>query len=223
MNKHRAKNRLPPFVPLLIHTLDAPAWSALSHGAKMLYIAVKRRYSFNMRNNGRIFLSQRDAAKELRSHHNEIARWFRELQHYGFIVMTMPAFLGVQGRGKAPRWRLTELGYMTNPPTRDFTHWNGTPFKDKKAKSRAGKPTRSVQGNTHTSVPVNRATIAKTVQAMAHISKPQGVQGKRHRTSLPYAGAQTPTASLATANPPGSFGQLIKPKRMRPRLRKHIP
>ena len=35
-NRHRdqAKNRLPPFVPLLIDTIDSPAWRALSHGAK---------------------------------------------------------------------------------------------------------------------------------------------------------------------------------------------
>ena len=54
--------------------------------------------------------SQRVAAKELRSHHNEIERWFRELQHYGFIVMTMPGFLGVQGKGKAPRWLTDRIG-----------------------------------------------------------------------------------------------------------------
>jgi hypothetical protein len=220
MSKHRAKNRLPPFVPLLINTLDAPAWHATSHGAKVLYIALRRRYSVHNHNNGRIFLSQRVAAKELRSHHNEIARWFRELQHYGFIVMTAPGFLGVQGKGKAPRWRLTELGSMTNPPTRDFTHWNGAPFKNKKTKARAAKPARSVPGSTHTSVPVNRATVAKTVQGTAHISKSQGVQGNRHRASLPYAGAQTPTAPLAVTTPlRGSFGQLTRPKRIRPRLR----
>jgi hypothetical protein len=96
-NKER-KNRLPPFVPLLIGTLESPAWFAMSHGAKILYISLKRRYNQNNHNNGRIFLSQRDAVKELRSHHNEIARWFRELQHYGFIVMTDPGYLGVQER-----------------------------------------------------------------------------------------------------------------------------
>jgi hypothetical protein len=50
-------------------------------------------------------LSQRDAAKELRSHHNQIARWFRELVHYGFIVMTRPGCRSSQApkfRGCAP-------------------------------------------------------------------------------------------------------------------------
>ena len=35
MSKH-GKNRLPPFVPLLISTMDSRAWQALSHGARSL-------------------------------------------------------------------------------------------------------------------------------------------------------------------------------------------
>src|SRR4051812_30028083 len=108
MARPREKSRLPPFVPLLVGTLDAPAWRALSHGARSLYIALKRRYSPNSHNNGRMFLSQRAAALEINSHHNEVARWFRELQHYGFIVCTSRGSLGVDGKGKAPHWRLTE-------------------------------------------------------------------------------------------------------------------
>ena len=72
--------------------MDAPAWRAMSHGAKVLFIALKRRYYPKNHNNGRIFLSQRLAVKELRSHHNEIARWYRELQHYGFIADLLPVF-----------------------------------------------------------------------------------------------------------------------------------
>jgi hypothetical protein len=168
MKKERVKNRLPPFVPLLIDTLDQPAWRALSHGAQMLFVALKRRYNVKNHNNGRLFLSQRMAAKELRSHHNEIARWFRELQFYGFIIMTAPGSLGVEGKGRAPRWRLTELGHMREMPTREFTRWDGTPFKDTKTKPRAGKTARSALENPHTSVPENRTSNSKSVPAMAH-------------------------------------------------------
>jgi len=122
--KERHRERVSPFVMVLIDTLDAPAWRAMSLGARMLYIALRRR------NNGRIFLSQRNAAKELGSHHNEIARWFRELRYYGFIVMTAPGALGVDGKGKAPCWRLTDAGYMRDLPTRDFLRWDGRHFKD---------------------------------------------------------------------------------------------
>jgi hypothetical protein len=191
-HEKRHQNRLPPFVPLLIATLEAPAWRALSHGAQMLYIALKRRYNGKNHNNGYIYLSQRKAALELRSHHNEIARWFRELTHYGFIVMVRPGVLGVEGKGKAPRWRLTELGYMHEPPTRDFAHWDGRRFKDTKSKSRAGIGARSVQESRHTSVQENHAVEAKSVQEKAHIPNRERVRENRHRTRLPYTTAQLP-------------------------------
>src|SRR6266404_235550 len=204
-NKMRDKNRLPPFVALLVDTLDSPAWRAMSHGAKVLYVALKRRYNYKNHNNGRIWLSQRKAVQELRSHHNEIARWFRELQHYGFIVMVTPGTLGVEGRGKAPCWRLTEVGYMAEPPTRDFQRWQGVSFKDAKTKARAGKPARSVRENRHTSVQENSATEAKSVPGMAHISNPEGAQENQHKIILPYTSAhQLPQlhASTAADKPP---------------------
>jgi hypothetical protein len=150
----RDKGKLPPFVPLLKSTLDAPAWKALSHGARSLYVALKRRYNINSHNNGRLFVSQRDAAKEIGSHHNEIARWFRELEFYGFIVKTRGGGLGLDGHGKAPHWRLTELGYVNDPrPTKDFERWDGEKFKDRKTESRAPIPARTVPEMAHTHVP----------------------------------------------------------------------
>ena len=41
MSKAKDKGRLPPFVPLLVGTLDAPAWKALSHGAKIFLYRVE--------------------------------------------------------------------------------------------------------------------------------------------------------------------------------------
>jgi hypothetical protein len=166
-DKRRDKGRLEPFVPLLIDTLDTPAWRTMSHGAQMLYVSLRRRYSHRIHNNGRLFVSQRVAAKELNSHHNQIARWYRELQHFGFIVQQTGGCLGADGHGKAPHWRLTEIGYMRDPPTRDFTKWDGRAFKNKitprqrpqkrpplaivvplgNSEPRAGKPAHPVQEN----------------------------------------------------------------------------
>jgi hypothetical protein len=129
MSKHQ-KGRLPPFVALIKETLDAPAWRAMSHGARSLYTALKRRYNSTMHNNGRLYISQRIAAQEIGSSFEQIARWFRELQYFGFIVQTKGGSLGVDGKGKAPHWRLTEVGYMRDPPTRDFMKWGGVPFED---------------------------------------------------------------------------------------------
>ena len=134
--KHRKeKNRLPPFLPLLNDMLDAPATKALSHGAFRLYVALKRQYnSGNISTAGTVASISRsgDAHQEIRSKRDQIARWYRELEHYGFIEMTTPGCLGLDGRGKAPRWRLTELGYMDAPPTKDFLRWRGEKFRDQK-------------------------------------------------------------------------------------------
>ena len=139
------RERLPQFVPLFVRTLDCPAWRALSHGARSLYTALKRRVGGN--NNGRLFISQRDAEKEVGSHHNEIARWFRELRHYGFIEMKEPGYLGVEGKGKAPHWRLTELSYLGQPATRDFERWDGIKFVDQKNRFPCGKWRTGCTGN----------------------------------------------------------------------------
>ena len=134
MKNRNSKNRLPPFLPLLVDMLDAPATKALSRGAFRLYVALKRECNPNTsdRRNGRVYLSQRRAHQELRSKREQIARWYRELEFYGFIVMTERGCLGLDGKGKAPRWRLTELGYMNDPPTKDFLRWRGAKFRDQR-------------------------------------------------------------------------------------------
>jgi hypothetical protein len=124
------------FVPMLTETLSASAWRTMSPYARVLYVAVKSRYSFKARNNGRVYLSVRQAAEETGLNKDTIARGFRELSYYGFIVMTNPGCLGVEGRGKAPHWRLTEIGYMTDPPTRDFLRWDGVVYHEQKSPKR---------------------------------------------------------------------------------------
>jgi hypothetical protein len=136
--RNKDKGRLAPFVPIDREMMDCPAWRAMTHGACRLYMSLKRRWSFKQRNNGRIFLSQRDAMKEMGcDNRDSISRWFRELQHYGFIVMTEGGCLGVDGKGKAPHWRLTEAeafgGKGENTwmlPTKDYLKWDEVKFKD---------------------------------------------------------------------------------------------
>lgn len=116
--------------------LDSPAWRAMSHGARSLYIALRRRYWQHKKNNGRIFLSVRNAETELGSGQSQIVRWFRELQHYGFIVQMTAGCLGVNGKGRSPHWRLTEIAYMhgtssrgmEDMATQDFLRWDGVRF-----------------------------------------------------------------------------------------------
>jgi hypothetical protein len=178
----------------------------------MLYVALRRRYSINFHNNGKIFLSQRMSAKELNSHHNQIARWFRELQHYGFIVLSQPGWLGVEGKGRAPRWRLTELGYMRDLPTRDYEKWDGTPFVDQR-KSRARKPARSVAGNSHSDVRENRPTDRETVQSNAHRGNEDQCDGKHAQN---YVATPIAPQTAAPMNQASNRVRLQPRNRVRP-------
>ena len=139
----RDKGRLAPFVPLLITTLNSPAWKAMSHGAKSLYVALKRRVP---RERNRAYISYRDAQKEIHAHPRRICEWFRELEHYGFIVMVTPGCLGVEGKGKSPHWRLTELGATVQDDSKGtprtsvsrLPNWDGTKFKKQKPATPVG-------------------------------------------------------------------------------------
>lgn len=156
MKSREDKGRISgPFVPMLVNTMKTPAWRALSHGARSLFLALKSRYNVKQHNNGKLYLSTRQAADELGSNRDSITRWFRELQHYGFIAQTTAGCLGVDGKGKAPHWRLTELGCMGESPTRDFERWDGVLFEPPAPKSK--KPKKQNPG------PESGATLAAKV------------------------------------------------------------
>jgi hypothetical protein len=128
-NRHRDKGRLPPLVPLLKETMQSAAWRAMSPSAlsrSRLGTALTSETTVEF-----TFLYE-NAANETGLNKDTIARAFRELERYGFIVQTKGGCLGVEGKGKAPHWLLTELGYMADPPTKDFLRWSGTKVRDAK-------------------------------------------------------------------------------------------
>jgi hypothetical protein len=90
---------------------------------------------------------------------NQIVRWYRELQYFGFIVQTRGGTIGLNGKGTAAHWRLTELGYMRDQPTRDFDKWDGTPFK-KTAESGYRKRTQKQNPVTENRITPLRKTVA---------------------------------------------------------------
>jgi hypothetical protein len=116
-----------PFVPLPLAILDAPAWRAMDFIARALWIELRRKLRNGGLNNGKIFLSCRDAEK-IGANKDTIARRFVELEHYGFLRKTSEGFLGLDGRGIAPHYRFTDLAHGTHPPTRDYEKWDGELF-----------------------------------------------------------------------------------------------
>ena len=110
-NRHkiRAKGHIPgQWTALRWELLDSLAWKVMSHGARLLYICLLRRLSYNAFNNGRIFRSTREAANEIGAGQRAVWIWFKELEHYGFIAMTDPGCIGP--KGKAAHWRITRYG-----------------------------------------------------------------------------------------------------------------
>jgi hypothetical protein len=98
-------------------------------GARLLYIALIRPLSFTADNNGKIFLATRKAAEQLGTSQRRTCGWFRELEHYGFIVLTEP---GTAMR--AARWRITDVGWgkldgKGIEPTKDYLKWDGVLFE----------------------------------------------------------------------------------------------
>jgi hypothetical protein len=148
MSRKKGKGRLPPFVPLIRTTLASPAWKQLSFGARCLYVVLRSYLRNDNLNNGKVFRSYRDAANDLGTKSiRSVQRWYRELAHYGFIVMTTGPCLGVDGEGIAAHWRITEGPTFDAKgtyiaATRDFDRWDGVPFDDpgkKKTESLAPK------------------------------------------------------------------------------------
>jgi hypothetical protein len=130
MSKHkRRSSKLPPFVPVTRAMLDMPVWKACSPGARLLYISLKRFLNEKIDNNGKIYLSYRDACKALgTASMQSIRRWFAELEFYGFIVKTTEGCLGVDGMGISPHYRLTECFCDGHAATRDYERWDGALF-----------------------------------------------------------------------------------------------
>jgi hypothetical protein len=158
MSKYKNKGKLPPFVPMTRTTVQTPAWKAMTFGARSLYHDLRSFLRFDNLNNGKVYRSHRDAARDLgTSSTRSVGIWFRELQHYGFIVKTTEGCLGVDGEGTSPHWRLTECPSFDAKgthiaPTRDFEKWDGVLF-ERKTESRVTKGLAPSHKGNHTGNP----------------------------------------------------------------------
>ena len=95
--KRKRKSRLPPFIAVLKATTALPAWRVMSLGARLLYIELRGRLRNDFANNGKVFLSCRDAARAIGVDPGSVVRWYAENEHYGFLRKTSEGFLGSDG------------------------------------------------------------------------------------------------------------------------------
>jgi len=129
MNRNRVRAFDGPFAGITNTVLDSPAWKAMSPSARVVYLAIKRKYNHTMNNNGRLYLPSRAGAKETGLSERTVLKCIHELIHYGFAVVTKGATLGVNGHGRPTALRFTEMGTRADPkPTRDFLKWDGVLF-----------------------------------------------------------------------------------------------
>lgn len=107
------KQRNPPgehFTKLIRHTMEEPAWRALSSTAQALYPWLKLEWRGpDANNNGKISLSVRQAAAMMGVTPVTASHAFHDLQRKGWIVITQPAHLGTDGAAKSATYELTEL------------------------------------------------------------------------------------------------------------------
>lgn len=106
----RNEKRPEHFTKMIRHTMEEPAWRALSTTAQALYPWLKMEWRGpEANNNGKLRLSSRQAGERLGINHKTAARAFQELQAKGFIVLTEYAVLGVEGQSAAPAFEITEI------------------------------------------------------------------------------------------------------------------
>jgi hypothetical protein len=131
------KGRQPPWISVYRHTWKSAAWKILSIGARALYVELAANYNTKMQN--AVFMSARTGSERLNVRKDNITLWQRELEHYGFLVKVQGAHLGIDGEGKAARYRMTDRWYAGKEPTYDFQNWDGVIFEPKKRKASAAK------------------------------------------------------------------------------------
>ena len=186
------------------------AWRAMTPGARLLWIELRGWLRNDGINNGKVFLTDRDAASALGTKSTRsIVRWYAENEHYGFLVTTAHGFLGVDGHGIGDHYRFTDLAHGTHPPTRDYEQWDGKKFVYRR---RGG--TRPAQNpvSLRDTRRVPRGHIQKPDKGVSlcvpegHIGKADPCVPEGHVTSLPHPKAGQGQGSSTVRAP--SFAKL---------------
>ena len=110
---------------MLRSTMETPAWRALCPLGQILYPWVKLEWKGpQANNNGNISIAVRDAAKKMGRDKDAVGRAFHDLQAKGFLVLRQHGRMGVDGKGAAPTYEITELALPGEQSGRKlYQHW----------------------------------------------------------------------------------------------------
>jgi hypothetical protein len=120
MSKRRRTNPNNKFVMIERWFWRCPAWQALPHAARSLYIELELR--FTGQNNGDIELSVRKAMELIGCSFNFTSKMFRQLEDKGFIKARQRGSFGWKAR-HSTTWILTLHEYLGRTPTKNFMDW----------------------------------------------------------------------------------------------------
>ena len=117
------RSKVEPYVRLPHWLLDCPAFLSLRPLPRALLLLLARR--FNGRNNGRIGLGEREAARDLSmSDRAAVRRGFIELQERGFITCAREAGFAMKvGDRRAKEWTLAWLPVGDVSASKAFMRW----------------------------------------------------------------------------------------------------
>lgn len=188
---------------VLAHRL-LPAWKALSFPARDAYFHLHvrchaetvERKGRGANNNGGIFRSPRDLAKDMGCSFKTAAAALADLQAKGWIVCTNPWQRGTEGSGKTATFRLTMLpmgqGKALQPATEEPKRWsegNDSPvtvYATYLPKPRKGR----AKNVTHPPIRAQSGGNVRPIRAQSKMADSQ---------SAPYSGAQTRKTALLSA------------------------
>jgi hypothetical protein len=147
MGKRQRANKIGAYVAVPKTIMEASAWRAMAPGARLLWIELRGWLRSDWSNNGRLFRSDRDAAKAIGIDKSTVVRKYAENEHFGFLRKTSGGFLGLDGHGIAANYRFTDLPYDTHPATRDYAKWDGSPFvyRPRRPAQKKQNPVRTVR------------------------------------------------------------------------------
>jgi len=120
MSKRRRTNPNNKFVMIERWFWRCPAWQALPHAARSLYIELEMR--FTGQNNGDLELSVRRAMELIGCSYNYTSKMFGQLEDKGFIKARQRGSFTWKAR-HSTMWILTLHEYLGRDPTKDFMKW----------------------------------------------------------------------------------------------------
>lgn len=166
------------FVMLGHWFLDTAAWQSLKPGPRALYLELKRKYNGN--NNGKIFLSHRDAAQHLNVGRDTVAGYFETLTELGFIIQTRGHCLGPSGQGQAASYALAECPLHGQPATKAFTVWEKQKPSRKIRHSLAGKSDHLCRKTRHSTVQMSENPATSGPKQHSTVSESPAIYTSSH-------------------------------------------